>query len=639
MKELSRRTILAAAVAAPIVLSELGARPAIASSQKGLLRAFIPDAAHGSTFYILPIDEAPSAARGLTLDVPRMQDMRARLIPSGGDGPTVKVGWSTSIWYMGGIFPTDTTSISETKDASNDYVWDPALRTDHKLALSATTGAPVLFHMNGGHWAGASPLMAYLGSDPSRVEWNQNNDPHFLLAQAGNPNDHEFMCLSRKNSTYLAYKKRNLQAAIAHLVAYDSTNPGVVVGVSLDSETIHQDYSNVYGDYNPLTIQEWREWLTGTGIYAAGQPYAGQGRSPAYTSISDFNTDMGTSFASFASIDPPRTNLDTAFWRAWSDWQRVVISHHLQDMANWIVDAGMPATRVYSHEIGPAGHWDSVAEHPSVAALDSQGLGLTGYGADAIRDDLYHFAQWNSANWGIFELNPAVDPAVPASYADGYAALQLPWNRGAQIICPNAWIKVGKVGDYNIIDTPFESAIKDFVAANRAAVRPGQYLARTSGPTDQDNSSATFSYYTDIRRQYWRAQTFTVTATTLSQLDLWLFRYGNPSFDLNVWITTVDAAGKPADCIAQWSSLPSLVSQNAGWISIHPRLQGLQAGSRYAAVISSRFAIDNGLNNSYGWAYNDSGVYTGGASYFSTDYGATWTTETPGRSLKFRTFS
>lgn len=638
MNDVSRRTVLSFAALTPIALAAAGSAPRATAAVPGPARTFATPTAYNAVFHILPIDEKPSKARGLSLDGPRMDDLKARLMPNG-DGPSIRVGWSTSIWYMGGIFPTDAGSVSESKGAADDYVWDSTLRTDHKLALSLSRNVPVLFHMNGGHWGGASPLMTYLGSDNARVEWDQNNTPKFQLAQAGNPNDHQFMCLSRKNTVYHGYKKRNLQQAITRLTSFDAANPGIVVGVSLDSETIHQDYANVYGDYNPLTIREWREWLTGTGIYAAGQPYAGQGRSPAYTSISDFNADMGTAFASFAAIDPPRAAADNRFWRAWSDWQRLVLKHHLQDMSDWIVQAGMPSNWVYSHEIGPAGFWDSVAEHPSIAALEDRGLGLTAYGADATRDDLYQFAQWNSPNWGIFELNAAAGPDTPASYADAYASVSTPWNRGAQVICPNAWADLGKANVYNIVGTPFETAIRDFVAANRTAVRPGQYLERYTGTLDQDNSAASFSLYTDIRRQYWRAQTFTLGASTLAQVDVWLYRYGNPTFDLNLWITTVDAAGRPAQCLAQWSALASTVSQNAGWVSMHPRLKGLTAGTRLAVVISSRYNADNGLADSYGWAYNDGGAYPSGKNWFSTDYGATWTTETPGRSLKFRTYA
>ncbi|OCT12821.1 hypothetical protein A8709_21005 [Paenibacillus pectinilyticus] len=630
-----KRYFLAALALCLIVGNFVLSKPVAAFSQLDTIK---------NVFYITPIDEYPKpASYGSTTptssDATRMQDLKTRLIPNG-DGPYVKVGWSTSIWYMGGLGNYPAMSIAETKNAAADYAWDADARTAYKLNLTKTYNLPILFHMNGGHWGGSSPLVDYLSSDNNRVEWDQNNTPVFTKAVVGSgPIDGQYFSLSRLNTALYTYKKRNLQQAIAYVVNFDQANPGLVVGVSLDSETIHASGN---GDYNPFVIEEWRQWLQGTGIYGASGAYAGQGKNPSYTSIAQFNTAMGTSFSSFAAIDPPRSNNGSVFWQEWQHWQKLLVDHHTQDMADWIQAAGMPAERIFSHEIAPSGLIDSFQDDPSVANLTPQGLGITTYGSYATNNSIFQLAKNTNSSWGIFETNPTT-PGNVASYTDDYNSLQYPWDNGAQVVCPNAWgWSDTETGGYNIRGTNYETAIKDFVNANKNTLKPYFPMGGSGGSggtIDQNNASGTFTNYNDIRSTNQRLQAFTVTSTTLPKIDIWSYKNGNPAGDLVVKVYAFDSSNNPTGSPLYTGNIaPSAVSATPGWITVNTNLTGLTPGGKYGFILSSPGTGDAGLTNTYGFGYSDSNVYPQGAERYSSNSGTSWATEA-NRSLKFITYS
>jgi hypothetical protein len=92
---------------------------------------------------------------------------------------------------------------------------------------------------------------------------------------------------------YRTYKKRNVQASASTIASWASSNPSLFVGVSLDSETIMPGNQ---ADYNPLAIEEWKQWLQNNGIYGPGGDYFGAGRVPAFTDIDSFNSAAGKVF-------------------------------------------------------------------------------------------------------------------------------------------------------------------------------------------------------------------------------------------------------------------------------------------------------------------------------------------------------
>lgn len=163
-------------------------------------------------------------------------------------------------------------------------------------------------------------------------------------------------------------------------------------------------------DYSPFAIAEFRDWLRSGGLYAAGQPYAGQGydqaaryqgdATPATDTNGDghtLNGDFGTSFTSWnlrhfdwnltdslegdpnaipsfvyegASFNPlpsqnptgfdaPRTRTPgNRWWDTWDFFRQVMVWHYNIDFARWVtttVDTDtkmtVPVAKWFSHQL------------------------------------------------------------------------------------------------------------------------------------------------------------------------------------------------------------------------------------------------------------------------------------------------
>lgn len=163
-------------------------------------------------------------------------------------------------------------------------------------------------------------------------------------------------------------------------------------------------------DYSPFAIAEFRDWIRNAGLYAPGQPYAGQGytnaaryqgdASPAVDTNGDgrtLNGDFGTSFTTWTlrhfdwsltdgvDVDPraipalsydqpgfnplPGTDLGRfdaprirvpgqPWWEVFDRFRQEMVWHYNVDFARWITtttdpETGqtVPADRWYSHQI------------------------------------------------------------------------------------------------------------------------------------------------------------------------------------------------------------------------------------------------------------------------------------------------
>ncbi len=178
-----------------------------------------------------------------------------------------------------------------------------------------------------------------------------------------------------------------------------------------------------------------------------------------------------------------------------------------------------------------------------------------------------------------------------------------------------------------------------FTAETSRDLRFETTVVAGSGGTvvDQNNGTAAFNNYNDIRGPIQRLQTFTAGGTTLPRIDVWTYRTGSPAGDLVIKVVTLDASNNPVTTLYQQSVAPASVSTTPGLLTIMPGLSGLTAGTRYGLLLATPATPDNGLTNAYGWAYNDSNVYSGGIERFSSTSGSSWSTEA-NRSLKFVTY-
>ncbi|NBC70067.1 fibronectin type III domain-containing protein [Paenibacillus sacheonensis] len=382
------------------------------------------------------------------------------IVDSFADAAYVKTGLSISTQYLS----LDTYAHQQNYNWDSDYL-------DRQLQYAADYGRPVLIQLNAGGWAGDTGLMDALADDTRTTMWDTNNWDMFRSID-----QHNYMTYSRKNLKHYAFKKRNLQQVAKRIVQWRAQHPDLFIGVSLDSEDWQYVWDSTrYSDYNPLSIAEWKEWLQGTGIYdSANGTYKGEARSPVFTSISQFNTAMGTSFATWSAVDPPRTRADgNPFWEEWTRWRTMLLKHHLQDMSNWLIEAGLPSNRIYAHQNQVPSGSDAYYLTSSItttAALSPGSLGVTLYG-DGTKDTNY-FKQLlgYDNNWGAPEYNPT-DKSNKASSYDG---LVKTYEGGAHFISPLSWNDPVN-SPYEIKGTQFEAAISDFIANYGGQRRPARF--------------------------------------------------------------------------------------------------------------------------------------------------------------------
>ncbi|CAG8983449.1 hypothetical protein HYALB_00000618 [Hymenoscyphus albidus] len=480
--------------------------------------------------YILPIWEGALANHTRTDDLAVLADMKNRL----GTGIYTRLGWSFSSWSLSrDIFGAD-----------KDYNFDPT-NLRYMLDLAVDEQLPILVHMNNGRWADCctpnssggwgDALLDFIAGQPNTTVLNSAG-----VSQFGHDFGSNYFTLSRLNDVYIKYKKRNVQAAAKVLVEWSKDNPGLFVGVSLDSETL---MVNSESDFNPLAIEEWKMWLRNTELYGPGGAYHGNGRVPAFDSIGDFNTAMGTNFTSWDTMSPPKGGIlpGNIFYEEWERWRVLLIVHATSDETLWLEQAGLERTVVYGHQQDDYGFADSV---DTFTAANGAG-GITNYGwkpADLGMVDSPARGQGRN-NYGNFELNPQTPDETIS-----YNSILTLFNDGMKIMCPNSWENSEVKDQYAIFDSPnfgdtFGNALanffKDFGNTKRYTQpppwNPGNKIADlydlfpnaiTSGPDNQ--LKPTLSVGNIVRKSVYSAVggsiTFSVTLPPISgdeRINFW----------------------------------------------------------------------------------------------------------------------
>jgi hypothetical protein len=283
------------------------------------------------------------------------------------EGPCVRVGMRIRVEYL-----------RTTLGRNRDYAFDPYFKAarvripgksmttaglDEALLLAARHDMPLLVSLDGGVWADsafAAPewdVVDRLEDDESAVQWNQfgRSEKDDALADmpgaTSQPQIARMMSLNLYNERFRAYKRRNLEAAVAHIVAHLKRHPRHAVWINLDSDNYINPWfkERQWYDYNPQTLRQFREWLTGTGPYASGGTLAGEGLSPSLD-LAAINRLAKSAWTSLADVDAPRGPLavDDPWYRVWIRFKRHLVARHYGDLADWACAAGLPADRIYT---------------------------------------------------------------------------------------------------------------------------------------------------------------------------------------------------------------------------------------------------------------------------------------------------
>ena len=404
--------------------------------------------------YILPIWEGALGSHAQSDDLAVLQDMKSRLQKDA--APYTQLGWSFSSWALS----------RDIHDADSDYSYDPT-NLQHNLDLAAKAAMPILVHMNNGGWADCCTPNSSGGWGDALLDYIANSTEKTTVLDSngnslyGHNGGHNYFCLSRLNTVYRNYKKRNVQAAAAVLSQWAQSNPKLFAGVSLDSET-HMAQNQA--DYNPMVVDEWKQWMQHTGIYGPGGEYFGLGRVPSLVSIADFNQVAGTTFTSWDTLQPPPSiTPGEPFSEEWERWRVTMIVHAVSDVTLWILQSGIDRTAIYGHQTPRVDDYGFADSIDTITAANGAG-GITNYGWDPAEFPVITAPMRGQGknNWGNFELNP-----LSGDQQRNYDSVKSLASSGIKIICPNSWETEETKDQYAIFSSPnygdaFGNALAEF---------------------------------------------------------------------------------------------------------------------------------------------------------------------------------
>ena len=526
----------------------LGRRSVIAPESLQTWRDFhernAGDERNGNAFFLLPALSGVAARSAEGLD--------ARYAPY--LSPTTRIGMRVPILYL-----------RTTRGAAGDWAFDPdfdvarthgarAVAEDSLTALLADAvarGLPVLVTLDGGIWADASGTVPEwdindrLEEDIANCQWNERDEvmpddwlKHLPGSRAA-PELSRALTFNVYATTVRRYKRRNLQQAAAGIVAFMRGHPDLFVGVNLDPDVYINPFfsEGQWYDYNPGTLRQFRHWLAGTGPYAGATlpelPDLSSWRRARLLSLEGAAALARRPFATWDDVDAPRSfprDPAAPYWKdpwvhEWEMFRRHLVTLHYDELAQWLIDAGVPRDRIWSSQ-GLMAPWEgymslALRESSPVRDYDSGGVSIEGskprnahlgaivYGPAATNEmpmengrSLYATLADIDPGFGIVEFNTADlrKPRSHPTYADAYRALRDLWNAGARFVSPMAWNGSNGLArddpDYaphtGWRNTPLEDAALDFLLA-RAGLPLGSLLWTFGGGhyADDDGWTAT----------------------------------------------------------------------------------------------------------------------------------------------------
>ncbi len=542
-----RRTLRIVAIARDGRETVLGSRDLIERAALTRFQDLAPAApTRNSVFHVLP------ALSGIRLGGAQELDAWYTSYTSS----TMRTGMRVPILYL-------RTTLGAAADYAFDPDWDIERRCGqrriaedslgHTIAYAVQHRIPVLFTLNGGVWADAScdvpawDVNDQLEQDLANCQWNEKNEVMADDYLRHLPGSQEAPELAR-TLTFNAYardvrhyKRRNLQQAGALIAAFAREHPELFVGVNLDPDTYLNPFFDQaqWYDYNPGTLRQFREWLSGTGAYAGkggdGVPDLRRYRRPSPLTLAQVGRLAGKHFARWVDVDPPRSfprepkDGRPAFWddpwtREWEIFRRHLVDMHYDELSAWLAQMGIPAERIWSsqgfmaphesarpfaiHITSPMKNYDTGGMSIEGAIPSSGHLGAILYGASAVNairmeSPASLFATFRALDpaWAVVEINTADlrHPEEQPSYAAGYRSLRDVFNYGGRFVSPMAWngsngVNAGKAGYVTFTawrNTPFEDAARDFMLSH-ANVPVGARLWTFGSPrhTDHDGWTA-----------------------------------------------------------------------------------------------------------------------------------------------------
>ncbi|MDD2581507.1 MAG: hypothetical protein PHR66_05895 [Desulfuromonadaceae bacterium] len=373
---------------------------------------------------------------------------------------------------------------------------------------------PCLIGLNGGIWsdaAGSCPewdLTDHLEEDIDNCQWNQRDEvmpddylKHLTGAESA-PELSRALTLNHYNKTVRAYKKRNLQQAGKVIAEFARENPELYIGTNLDPDCYQNPFfeGEQWYDFNPASLQQFRDWLAASGVYA--NELRNTIKHIPY-SLDSLNAYLGTTFTCWDNVEPPRDricklwNTEDKFLSLWEKFRRHLVQRHYSDLASWLSDVGISRNVIYSSQGFTAPQFSfepfALSLNSPVKNYDSGGMSLEGSKPDRghIGAILYGESARNNirtenrlsffenilkldSDWAVVEFNPADlrdPPKVLPDYGFAWECLREIFNHQARLVNLMAWngstahdIDKDHFNAHMALrDTPLEQAVIDFM--------------------------------------------------------------------------------------------------------------------------------------------------------------------------------
>jgi len=276
---------------------------------------------------------------------------------------------------------------------------------------------------------------------------------------------------------YKDYLKRNLQAGASQVLEILSLDRyrGMLVAFALDPEMHYPSHNDdqligangprpMVEDYNPAMIYQFGIWLGERyGDQTPNEDSNGDGRTfwgdygPQYEASGGFGHihNSGTPPATWTDIDPPRfeeAEPDDRYWQIWVQFKVEVLDDWLEDMVDWLQEAGVPGERIYTHQtISPlfnrfrtndaSANGRQWLDDWSHLETDGGHIGISKYQPYNVGEGYYLYANLarRDDGWGAPEYNPYKKGNGWATTAQVRNDVRTAWSTGAHVLWMHSW--------------------------------------------------------------------------------------------------------------------------------------------------------------------------------------------------------
>ena len=418
------------------------------------------DEAYYKTFYITTLGGFNTAPDNLN-NIFYYRDAMLKL--NGGVMPkNLKVGYGGATWFL-----------LHTQGSYYDYIY-VAREVGDQLAPAVASDSHIGYFINGMPWGDSADQSI----DILHNYLEKYNDGELLqkdclgrirdAALPQNPYTNEQagtfspflemqLTLSRNADVVQHYVGQNNHIAAGTINWQREQHPDLIVFTTMSSEYAQNTAANdEYCDYSDWSKQEFRDWLSGSGLYV------GKGQ---YTTLTDFNNAFGFSYSSWDNVEPPTSVNWTSgsYWQKWNDFRIAQVNNMEQTQINWTQEIGWNPDRIYGHQIPfdpntTSEHERKYASPWTTAFVENGSDGITTYGSRASDTTIFNAIRNDNKCWGIFEYNP-----LTTSVANNLSALNTVWNSGGHIVCPYLWYGQPT---YQIVSNAFETALQQFISSH-----------------------------------------------------------------------------------------------------------------------------------------------------------------------------